>query len=127
MAAIAELIARALRHRDDPELAARSARTSPSCAASSRRTRPEVTVPDLAGYVFVGFVAAFVTMVTTPVVRRVALHFGWVVPPDDRRMHLQPTPSIGGVAMFLGPAAAGCGWQMDRSRRCSTATPNRSA
>ena len=36
MAAIAELIARALRHRDDPASSPRSARTSPSCAASSR-------------------------------------------------------------------------------------------
>jgi UDP-GlcNAc:undecaprenyl-phosphate GlcNAc-1-phosphate transferase len=72
-------------------------------------------VPDLAGYAFVGFVAAFVTMVTTPVIRRVALHFGWVVPPDDRRMHLQPTPAIGGVAMFLGLGAAmGAAWQRDR-------------
>ena len=128
MAAIAELIARALRHRDDPASSPRSARTSPSCAASSRPTRPEVTVPDLAGYAFVGFVAAFVTMVTTPVVRRVALHFGWVVPPDDRRMHLQPTPSIGGVAMFLGLGAAMVRpGRWTGSRRCSTATPNRSA
>ena len=72
-------------------------------------------MPDLAGYVFVGFIAAFVTMVTTPVVRRVALHFGWVVPPDDRRVHAQPTPAIGGVAMFLGLGAAmGAAWQMDR-------------
>ena len=72
-------------------------------------------MPDLAGYAFVGFIAAFVTMVTTPVVRRVALHFGWVVPPDDRRVHAQPTPAIGGVAMFLGLGAAmGAAWQMDR-------------
>ncbi len=72
-------------------------------------------MPDLAGYAFVGFVAALVTTLTTPIVRRVALHFGWVVPPDDRRVHAQPTPSIGGVAMFLGLGAAmGAAWQMDR-------------
>jgi UDP-GlcNAc:undecaprenyl-phosphate/decaprenyl-phosphate GlcNAc-1-phosphate transferase len=72
-------------------------------------------VPDLAGYAFVGFVAAVVTTLTTPIVRWVALRFGWVVPPDDRRMHTQPTPAIGGVAMFLGLGAAmGAAWQMDR-------------
>jgi UDP-GlcNAc:undecaprenyl-phosphate GlcNAc-1-phosphate transferase len=72
-------------------------------------------VPDLAGYAFVGFVAALVTAVTTPVVRWVALRQGWVVEPDDRRVHARPTPAIGGVAMFLGLLAAmAVAWKMDR-------------
>jgi UDP-GlcNAc:undecaprenyl-phosphate GlcNAc-1-phosphate transferase len=72
-------------------------------------------VPDLAGYAFVGFVAALFTTVATPIVRWVALRFGWVVPPDDRRVHAQPTPAIGGVAMFIGLVAAmAAAWKMDR-------------
>ena len=36
------------------------------------------------------------------------------------RIHTEPTPAIGGVAMFLGLGAAmGAAWQMDRSRPCS--------
>ena len=113
MAAIAELIARALRHRDDPAASPRSARTSPSCAASSRLPGLRSPCPISPATAFVGFVAAFVTMVTTPVVRRVALHFGWVVPPDDRRMH--PAHAIDRRWWrCLGLAAVGAAWQMDR-------------
>jgi UDP-GlcNAc:undecaprenyl-phosphate/decaprenyl-phosphate GlcNAc-1-phosphate transferase len=72
-------------------------------------------VPDLAGYAFIGFIAALVTMVTTPIVRRGAVHFGWVVAPDEGRMHTSPTPAVGGVAMFLGLVAAmAVAWKMDR-------------
>ena len=35
--------------------------------------------------------------------------------PDERRVHAQPTPAIGGVAIFLGfLAAMGVAWKMDR-------------
>jgi UDP-GlcNAc:undecaprenyl-phosphate GlcNAc-1-phosphate transferase len=47
-------------------------------------------------------VAGGVTLVTTPIVRRVAIWRGWLVAPDERRVHVKPTPAIGGVAMFLG-------------------------
>src|SRR5262245_47505066 len=70
---------------------------------------------DLAGYAFVGFVAAFVTIITTPVVGWTARRRGWVVAPDDRRVHVAPTPAVGGVAMFIGLLAAmGVASQMDR-------------
>jgi UDP-GlcNAc:undecaprenyl-phosphate/decaprenyl-phosphate GlcNAc-1-phosphate transferase len=59
-------------------------------------------MPDLAGYAFVGFVAALVTGVATPVVGWLARRRGWVVEPDDRRVHALPTPAIGGLAMYLG-------------------------
>ena len=115
MAIIADLIARVLRHRaDDAELAAVREDVAVLCGKFTPTHAERRRVPDLAGYAFVGFVAASSRRVTTPIVRRVALDFGWVVPPDDRRVHTEPTPAIGGVAMFLGLAAAmGAAWQMD--------------
>ena len=72
-------------------------------------------MPDYAAYVIVGGVAAGVTLVATPIVRLLALHFGWVVPPDERRVHTQPTAALGGVAMFAGfLAAMAVAWSMDR-------------
>ena len=63
----------------------------------------------------VGGVAAGVTFVATPLVRLLALRLGWVVQPDERRVHTQPTPTLGGVAMFLGfLAAMAVAWRMDR-------------
>jgi UDP-GlcNAc:undecaprenyl-phosphate GlcNAc-1-phosphate transferase len=38
----------------------------------------------------------------TPRVTRLATHVGMVDAVGDRRMHVQPTPRIGGVALFLG-------------------------
>jgi UDP-GlcNAc:undecaprenyl-phosphate GlcNAc-1-phosphate transferase len=51
-------------------------------------------------------VAAGVTWVCTFVVRRLATRFSIIVIPDDRRVHERPTPTVGGVAMFLGLLAA---------------------
>jgi UDP-GlcNAc:undecaprenyl-phosphate/decaprenyl-phosphate GlcNAc-1-phosphate transferase len=41
-------------------------------------------------------------VVATWVVRRLAVRFAFVVLPDDRRVHEQPTPTIGGAGMFVG-------------------------
>jgi UDP-GlcNAc:undecaprenyl-phosphate GlcNAc-1-phosphate transferase len=72
-------------------------------------------MPDYAAYVIVGGVAAGVTLVLTPLVRLLALRLGWVVQPDDRRIHTAPTAAVGGIAMFFGFLAAfGVAWQMDR-------------
>jgi UDP-GlcNAc:undecaprenyl-phosphate/decaprenyl-phosphate GlcNAc-1-phosphate transferase len=72
-------------------------------------------VPDGSAYAIVGGVAAVTTFATTPVVRLVAVKLGRVTPPDERRVHVRPTPSIGGVAMYLGLAAAVfVAWRMDR-------------
>jgi UDP-GlcNAc:undecaprenyl-phosphate/decaprenyl-phosphate GlcNAc-1-phosphate transferase len=72
-------------------------------------------MPDLAGYAFVGFVAALVTTLATPVVAWVARRQGWVVEPDDRRVHEQSTPAVGGLAMYLGFLVAMLvAWQLDR-------------
>jgi UDP-GlcNAc:undecaprenyl-phosphate GlcNAc-1-phosphate transferase len=54
------------------------------------------------GYLIVLLVAVATTALTTPVVRRLAERFGAVDAPDERRVHLRPTATLGGLAMFLG-------------------------
>jgi UDP-GlcNAc:undecaprenyl-phosphate GlcNAc-1-phosphate transferase len=54
------------------------------------------------GYLVVLLVAAGVTVVTTPLVRTLAIRTGVVQAPDDRRVHTRPTPVLGGLSMFLG-------------------------
>jgi len=39
---------------------------------------------------------------TTPVIRRVAGHFGVVDQPDSRKLHLTPVPLLGGIAIYAG-------------------------
>jgi UDP-GlcNAc:undecaprenyl-phosphate GlcNAc-1-phosphate transferase len=59
-------------------------------------------------------VAAVVTLVATPIVRWLALRTGAVVVPDERRVHLRPTPTIGGAAMLAGfLAAMAAAWRLD--------------
>ena len=47
-------------------------------------------------------VAALVTFSTVPLVRRLAVRLGAVVKPDERRVHLVPTPTLGGLSILLG-------------------------
>jgi len=56
----------------------------------------------LLAYAIVFAVAAAVTYVLTPVVWRLAIRWGAVVVPGDRRVHQRPTPTLGGIAMLLG-------------------------
>jgi len=70
-------------------------------------------VPSLASYLVVLVVAAVTTLLMTPLVRRLAVRVGAVVRPDERRVHLRPTPTLGGIAMFAGLAVAMVvAWQM---------------
>ena len=72
-------------------------------------------MPDTAGYLFIGAVAAIVTFLATPLTVRLALRRGWVVAPDERRVHQVPTPHVGGIAMFLGfVVALALAWRMGR-------------
>ncbi|MEA3185328.1 MAG: UDP-GlcNAc:undecaprenyl-phosphate/decaprenyl-phosphate GlcNAc-phosphate transferase, partial [Ilumatobacteraceae bacterium] len=63
-------------------------------------------MPSTTSYLLVGLVAAVATFVCTPIVGRVALRFGWVAQPGERRIHRVATPDVGGIAMFVGLAAA---------------------
>ena len=60
----------------------------------------------MAEYLIVLAVAAVVTWLLTPTVRRVAIRLGAVVSPDNRRVHERPTPTLGGAAMYGGFLAA---------------------
>jgi UDP-GlcNAc:undecaprenyl-phosphate GlcNAc-1-phosphate transferase len=53
-------------------------------------------------YVLVLLVAAAVTYLLTPLVRRLAARIGAIKEPRDRDVHVAPVPLIGGVAMFGG-------------------------
>ena len=59
-------------------------------------------MPTTGAYLVIGAIAAMVTFITTPIVARVARRMGWVVEPDDRRVHKVATPDVGGIAMFAG-------------------------
>ena len=52
-------------------------------------------------------VAFGVTVIATPLVRHAALRRAWTDAPDGlRKLHRQPTPSLGGTAIFAGVAVA---------------------
>ena len=51
-------------------------------------------------YGIVFLVAAAVTFALTPGVWRLAVRWGAVVKPDERRIHERPTPTLGGIAML---------------------------
>src|SRR5215467_3104189 len=51
-------------------------------------------------------IAAAVTYVLTPLVRRAAIKFGVVKVASDRDVHAAPIPRMGGIAMYAGVAAA---------------------
>jgi UDP-GlcNAc:undecaprenyl-phosphate GlcNAc-1-phosphate transferase len=57
-------------------------------------------------YLLVIVVAAAVTYLTTPLVRRLAQRVGAITPLRDRDVHSVPVPRMGGVAMFFGMVAA---------------------
>ena len=59
-------------------------------------------MPSLFDYLIIGFVAAGVTYVATPVVSIVAVRRGWVAQPNDRSVHTSAIPNVGGIAMLLG-------------------------
>ena len=50
-------------------------------------------------------VAAAVTYLLTPLVRRAAMKFKAVIPARERDVHAGPMPRMGGVAMYVGVAA----------------------
>ncbi|GGU97914.1 glycosyltransferase family 4 protein [Actinomadura sp. LOL_016] len=57
-------------------------------------------------YLLTILVAALVSYVLTPSVRRFAVWFGAQAVPRDRDVHVIPTPRLGGLAMFGGMVAA---------------------
>ena len=53
-------------------------------------------------YLIVFLVAAGVTFGLTPLVTRLAVRFGAIDQPSERKIHVVPTPTMGGLAMWVG-------------------------
>jgi UDP-GlcNAc:undecaprenyl-phosphate GlcNAc-1-phosphate transferase len=53
-------------------------------------------------YVGVVLATALTTFLATPVVRWLASRFGAIDRPSDRKVHPKPTPTLGGLALWLG-------------------------
>ena len=56
-------------------------------------------------YLLIFVVSAGVTFLATPIVRRLSLRLGWIDRPSDRKVHPHPTPTAGGLAIYLGVCA----------------------
>ncbi len=53
-------------------------------------------------YILQFFVAVFISLVMTPLVRRLAIKIGALdIPKDDRRVHNKPMPLMGGLAIYI--------------------------
>ncbi len=57
-------------------------------------------------YLFIVVVAAVITYAATPLMRRLAVRLGAFTAVRDRDVHATPIPRMGGVAIFVGFAAA---------------------
>ena len=58
-------------------------------------------------FLTVGLVSFFIAFFTTPLVIRISKKLGAIDRPNDRKVHANPTPTLGGLAMFLGIMGAG--------------------
>ena len=56
----------------------------------------------MVAYLIVFLVAAGTTFALTPLVRRLAVRFGAIDAPSERKLHTVPTPTMGGLAMWAG-------------------------
>ena len=61
----------------------------------------------MAAYLLVGLIAGVVTFAATPLVCRFSKRIGAIDHPNDRKVHAHPTPTLGGLAIFLGIVVAG--------------------
>jgi UDP-GlcNAc:undecaprenyl-phosphate GlcNAc-1-phosphate transferase len=57
-------------------------------------------------FLIVGFAAFVITFVTTPIVIWGARKLGAIDYPSDRKVHATPTPTLGGIALFLAVIGA---------------------
>src|SRR5690606_27524126 len=54
------------------------------------------------GIIIPFFISVFIAYMMTPLVRKLAFKIGAIdIPKDDRRVHKEPMPLIGGVAIYL--------------------------
>lgn len=56
----------------------------------------------MTGYILPLFVAIFISFIMTPVIRKLAFKVGAIdIPKDERRVHKEPMPLLGGLAIFI--------------------------
>ncbi|MFN2489191.1 MAG: glycosyltransferase family 4 protein [Actinomycetota bacterium] len=58
-------------------------------------------------YLLVGLCAFVITFIVTPMVRALVIRVGIIDQPSDRKVHADPTPTLGGAALFAGVVGAG--------------------
>jgi UDP-GlcNAc:undecaprenyl-phosphate/decaprenyl-phosphate GlcNAc-1-phosphate transferase len=56
-------------------------------------------------YLLVFAVTAIVTFAVTPLVRALSSRLGWIDRPSDRKVHPKPTPTAGGIGIWIGLSA----------------------
>ncbi len=61
----------------------------------------------LTPYAVLGLIAAAIAFVATPFVRALALRIGAIDHPSDRKVHARPTPTLGGLALFVSVLTTG--------------------
>src|SRR5947209_497997 len=63
------------------------------------KTRGDLTMNT---YIAIFAIALFASLVLTPIIRRLSARIGWLDKPlDDRRVHHQAIPRVGGLAILL--------------------------
>ncbi len=56
----------------------------------------------MSAYLLIFLVSAGTTFLATPLVRRLVIRIGAIDRPGDRKVHPVPTPTMGGLAMYVG-------------------------
>jgi UDP-GlcNAc:undecaprenyl-phosphate GlcNAc-1-phosphate transferase len=56
-------------------------------------------------YLLVFAITAIVTFAVTPLVRALSTRLGWIDRPSDRKVHPKPTPTAGGIGIWIGLSA----------------------
>jgi UDP-GlcNAc:undecaprenyl-phosphate GlcNAc-1-phosphate transferase len=56
-------------------------------------------------YLLVFAITAVVTFAVTPLVRALSSRLGWIDRPSDRKVHPKPTPTAGGIGIWIGLSA----------------------
>jgi UDP-GlcNAc:undecaprenyl-phosphate GlcNAc-1-phosphate transferase len=57
-------------------------------------------------FLLVAAIAAVTSLVVTPIVRAAVVRLGWLDVPVDRKVHRAPTPTFGGIALYIAIAVA---------------------
>ncbi len=73
-----------------------------AAGAADKAAEPQTRASIFEGYIGVLVVSFLVTLLATPIMRRLALANGIVDRPNDRKVHRTPIAYLGGVAVFLG-------------------------